>query len=274
MQTVPRRRVLFAPVLLAALALPMCAQSPERVMPSASSAPVAPTPSFEVASVKMASPHTLEELQQGIGQFSISTYPTAHFFMHNASVIMLIGQAYGMDIQKYPDWSASQLYEVDATVGDGKPLTWEEMQPLLQNLLAQRFHLKVHREGHTVSGFELVVAKAGSKLQPAKENTRPKGMPSAFHAQVWPSGLDGWDIPVATLAHILNGPAGEPVVDKTAIPGSYDIHLKFAPPNDPNSSLPDIFTAIQEQLGLKLEPAKVPVDYLVIDHVDRLPTEN
>ena len=101
-------------------------------------------------------------------------------------------------------------------------------------------------------------------------------MPSYFHAQLLPTEMDAWDISIDTFAHILASPANKPVVDKTGLTGSYDITLKYAPPNDPNanSDLPDIFTAIQEQLGLKLLPAKVPVDYLVIDHVDRTPTEN
>ena len=71
-------------------------------------------------------------------------------------------------------------------------------------------------------------------------------------------------------------PTGQPVIDKTGLTGSYDIKLTYAPLNDPsaNSANPDIFTAIQDQLGLKLIPAKVPVDYLIIDHIDRTPTEN
>jgi uncharacterized protein (TIGR03435 family) len=150
------------------------------------------------------------------------------------------------------------------------------MQPLLKNLLAQRFRLKVHRENRTVSGYEVISAKGGPKLQPAKEGARPKDMPSAFHAQLLPNEMDAWGISTETFAHILVSPAGKPVIDKTGLTGSYDIKLSYAPPNDPDaaSALPDIFTAIQEQLGLKLVPAKVPVDYLVIDHADRVPTEN
>jgi uncharacterized protein (TIGR03435 family) len=64
------------------------------------------------------------------------------------------------------------------------------------------------------------------------------------------------------------------VVDRTGLTGTYDFTLSYAPANDPNSSLPDFFTALQEQLGLKLQPQKIPVDFLVIDHTDRVPTEN
>ena len=221
----------------------------------------------------------LEEIERGNRPFSISTYPTARFFMHSASLNMLIGQAYGIDghnIDNQPGWVGAQFYDVDATLADGRQLTREQMQPILQDLLARRFHLSVHREQRAVSGFELVIAKSGAKLEPAKDSARPKGMPSYFHAQLLPNEMDGWGISIETFAHVLAGPAGQPVIDKTGLTGLYDIHLSYAPPNSPNadSALPDIFTAIQEQLGLKLEPAKVPVDYLVIDHVDRIPTEN
>jgi uncharacterized protein (TIGR03435 family) len=79
---------------------------------------------------------------------------------------------------------------------------------------------------------------------------------------------------MAHFVPILSHPVGYPVVDKTGITGNYDIKLSYAPANDPNSNLPDLFTALQEQLGLKLESQKVPVEILVIDHVDRIPTEN
>jgi len=94
------------------------------------------------------------------------------------------------------------------------------MKPLLQAILAQRLHLKVHQESQMVSGYRLIIAKGGPKLQPAKEGARPKGMPVAFHAQVLPNGLDGWGISVATLAHILLGPVGSPVDDATGLSGS------------------------------------------------------
>jgi len=73
---------------------------------------------------------------------------------------------------------------------------------------------------------------------------------------------------------MLKIPAGRPVIDKTGIVGKYDFTLKYATANHPDSNLPDLFTAVQEQFGLKLVPQKVPVETLVIDHVDKIPTEN
>lgn len=141
------------------------------------------------------------------------------------------------------------------------------MQPLLQQLLEQRFHLTIHRESKTVSGYELIIAKGGAKLQPVKEAGNS-------HAQILPNGLQAWGASMDTLASMLRSPTKRPVVNKTGISGNYDIKLDYAPINDPNSTLPDLFTALQEQLGLKLTAQKVPIEMLVIDHVDRTPTEN
>ena len=79
---------------------------------------------------------------------------------------------------------------------------------------------------------------------------------------------------IAGLAGLLESPAGGPVIDKTGITGDYDIKLSYATARFTDSNLPDIFTAVQEQLGLKLVPQKVPVDFLVIDHVNKIPTKN
>ncbi len=158
--------------------------------------------------------------------FSMSTYPTARFFMHFTGLDFAISQAYGIDmqyIQHDAGWMDSQSYDIDAEVEGGKPLTHEQMEPLLQNLLQQRFHLKVHRETKTVSGFLLVIAKDGQKLQPTKAGTQTQGM-------LLPDRLDASAISTETLAGILNRPAGKPVVDKTGLTGSYDIKLSYAQP--------------------------------------------
>jgi uncharacterized protein (TIGR03435 family) len=255
----------------APVAPPAMAQETRAATPiSMTTNAVAAMPSFEVASIRMVDAHTAEELQRGVGLFSMSAYPTTHFFLHNAPLDFLIGVAYGIDeayIQKDAGWMDSQLYDIDARVGGDKPLTQEEMRPLLQDLLAQRFHLTAHRTNKVVSGFELVTAKGGPKLKPARDGEET-------HAQFFSNRLDAQSASTNLLAGILMRPAGQPVVDKTGLTGSYDIRLDYAPPNDSNSALPSLFTAIEEQLGLRLQPAKVPIDFLVIDHADRVPTEN
>ena len=83
-----------------------------------------------------------------------------------------------------------------------------------------------------------------------------------------------WNDSIKSFVDILESPVERPIIDRTGLGGTYDIALKFATADDPDSNLPDIFTAVQEQLGLKLVPQKVPVEILVIDHVDKIPTEN
>jgi uncharacterized protein (TIGR03435 family) len=79
---------------------------------------------------------------------------------------------------------------------------------------------------------------------------------------------------MAAFAGALSRPAGRPVVDETGLKGNYDIRVKFAQDRDENPTVPSIFTALQEQLGLKLVPKKMPVEFIIVDHVERTPAEN
>jgi uncharacterized protein (TIGR03435 family) len=199
-----------------------------------------------------------------------NSFPTNRVTAQNLTLKVLIGLAYvvqGKYIRDAPDWADSQLYDVDAKVEGDQQLTYKQAEPLLQNLLVERFHLVVRRETGEASGFALVIAKGGPKLQPGK------GTRKAF-GQILPDGLQTWRIDIKGICDMLAVPAGGPVIDKTGLTGTYDVKLSYAPADDPNSALPSFFTALQEQLGLKLVAAKVPVDYLIIEHVDRVPAEN
>jgi uncharacterized protein (TIGR03435 family) len=232
-------------------------------------APLPPS-NFEVASVKIVPPHSLDDLVRGIGVLSISPLPANRLTFRNAPLGILIAFAYKADsyqIEARPGSLDSHEYDVIAKAEGDRALTRDEMAPLLQHLLEQRFHLAAHWESRTVPGYELVVAKGGAKLQPAKEGVHPYG-------QILPDGIQASGYGLDSLAAILHSPTGRPVVNKTGITGTYDIKLDYAPRNDPNSTLPDLFTALQEQLGLKLVSQKVPAQILVIDHVDQTPTDN
>lgn len=241
-------------------------------IPSHSQTPAAP-PAFEVASIRMvdSSFHSVEDLQKGIGLFSMSSFPTNLFTAKNATLSLLIQIAYNVDTQHQisgqPGWMDSQEYDISAKVEGDQQLTLKQMQPLLQRLLEQRFHLQTHRETTLSSGYALVVAKGGAKLNPGKEGRKP-------YFQIVPNGLQATHSTAKDLTAALSVAIHQPVVDKTGLTGVYDINLSYAPMNDANSTLPSIFTALQEQLGLKLEPQKVPVETLVIDHADKIPTEN
>jgi uncharacterized protein (TIGR03435 family) len=242
---------------------------------SGGTATVTQAAAFEVTSVKMVSPE--EARGPNAVQSPMPTYPTARFSMHYATLVTIMVAAYGTDgrrVEKRPDWNDEQLYNVDAVVEGGRELTKEQMQPLVQQLLEQRFHLKVHREIRPVQGYEMVVGPGGPKVTPEDPKKRPDGMPAAYHTAFMPDGMQSWGITMERLAHVLVTPVGQPVVDKTGLTGTYDIDMKYRDSAEDDRPLPSVFTAVQEQLGLKLVPAKLQLDYLVIDHTERVPEEN
>lgn len=219
-------------------------------------------PSFEVASIRAVLPG------QG-GYTSISPYGEARFTATNVSLSLLISLAYEVDtryLEGKPDWMDSTSFDVEAKSEGDLRLTYDELRPRLQQLLEQRFHLAVHRETKEFSGYALVVAKSGPKVKAAQNVT----------AQVYilTDGIRGAGIPIKTLAGMVSSRVHRPVTDQTQLAGMYDITLHYAPEASTDSDLTSIFTALQEQLGLKLTPAKVPVEMLVIEHVDKQPTEN
>lgn len=224
-----------------------------------------PDSSFEVASVRL-SPRV-----DGVAGFtSITPFPANQFIARHATLRFLTAIAYGVDSNRAmggPAWFDSQQYDVSAKVEGDAELTREQMQPLLQHLLQNRLHLKTHRETKILPGYILVAAKGGPKLKPSKEPAKP-------FAQIVSNGMQARGITISGVAGMLASPVGRPVIDKTGLGGTYDFNLDYARLDDPNPTLPSVFTALQEQLGLKLVPQRVPVEILVIDSVDRVPTEN
>ena len=173
---------------------------------------------------------------------------------------------------------------------------------MLQALLANRFKLAVHRETKDLPGYALVVAKNGPKLHDAKPGDTypngikgPDGQPGQGLMIMGGLGgpLTGQGINIENLVRVLSQQLGRTILDETGLTGKYDFTLKWTPDDragpisaanqgggsrsddapSSDSSGPSIFTAIQEQLGLKLESRKVPVEMLVIDHVEA-PSEN
>ena len=161
---------------------------------------------------------------------------------------------------------------------------------MFQALLADRFKLKVHPETREQPVYALVIAKNGPKLTEAKSgDTYPNGIKDAFDGHTGPGVVNsskhriaGQAIPISTLVMILTQTVDRTVMDKTALTGKYDLKLDWTPETaastspgtdsavpPPDDSGPSIFTAIQDQLGLKLEPAKAQVEVLVIDHVEQ-----
>jgi len=219
-------------------------------------------PEFETAVVKISPAH-------GSGLTSMGPYGTDRFTITNAPLGLLLQIAFS--VQPYqlagePKWTDFERYDVTAKAEDGVKLTSGKLQPRLQRLLAQRLKLTVHRETKDFSGFELVAAEGGPKLKESAADNSEEG-------EVYPGGMRLPHASLDWLASMLTGPAGRPVVNKTGISGSYDIELTYGK-DERDTAAPSIFTALQEQLGLKLDAQKVAVEMLVIDRVDRVPAGN
>lgn len=222
---------------------------------------------FEVASVRLIQDRDKLPMQQQL--FYMSPYGAGHFILRNATFTVLVTMAF--DIQRaqiadQPAWFDSSSYDIEAMPAEGSVKNYEQLRPMLQQLLVDRFHLTFHQKTKIMRGYALVVAKNGPKLTSSK-SVSPYGylMRKRIAAQDATTGM---------LASMLWNPLEQPVVDETGIKGKYDFQLDFAPFDSTDTALPSIFTAVQEQLGLKLQKADVPVQMLVIDHVSRVPTAN
>jgi uncharacterized protein (TIGR03435 family) len=194
------------------------------------------------------------------------------FTAHNVPLTRLLILAYGVNdeqIANKPSWLESDLFNLEAKPAAGIALNREELKPMLQALLQERFHLAIHTEDRATPGYALTVARGGPKLQPTKGTTFP-----GFRVHVNREQLNGLNWSMPFFAATLQQVSGRPVVDQTGLTGSYDIKVQFSPDLSSDSPFPSLFTALDETLGLKLKPQKVAIKFLVIDHVDRTPTEN
>jgi uncharacterized protein (TIGR03435 family) len=191
----------------------------------------------------------------------------------------LIDIAYGVKFFQVvgPDWLAIPRFEIVAKLPDGT--TKEQLVQMWRNFLGDRFHLAVHHETRELTHFDLVVAKNGPKLKPVPADSGPPPMGTlgrradGFHMHMPRITMDGF-------AGMLAGQLQQEVGNATGLDGTYDIELQWMPDTAAaaiDASMPGapaLPQALQDQLGLKLESKKGPVDRLVIDHVDRAPKEN
>lgn len=188
-----------------------------------------------------------------------------------------------------PDWLSEESYDIVAKVDEADLANWQKpemtqtmLHAMLQTMLAERFKVLVHHESREAPVYNLVVAKGGPKFKQAENlDTAGTGMIGTnVRVTPGPSGIRYNGISMAILTQtLLPGMAGRPVVDKTGLPGFYDLtlpdlkRLSMIPSLPPSGDDETIFTVLPEALGLRLESAKGLVDTLVIDHVER-PSEN
>jgi uncharacterized protein (TIGR03435 family) len=226
------------------------------------------------------------------------------FHMTNCPLLMAVGAAYvpttgdplGYLVQErilgMPPGLSQERYNLDARIADSDVEAWrdpvqrtEMLHAMMQTLMAERCKLVVHREMRDKSIYALVVAKNGPKLKAAKPGEVEAAQAQHPDAVGIPGGsgvfvrgqanghIDIYGATTGTLALLLSGPAGRPVVDKTGQTGIYDMHLDMGQAGlaadssaEPGAS---VFSSVQEQLGLKLESQKDQVENLIIDHVER-----
>jgi uncharacterized protein (TIGR03435 family) len=238
--------------------------------------------SFEVATIRPTPPDWSR------GRF-IRMESAQHFVARNHALNTLIAAAYNLSPQAIyggPKWVVSDHYDILAeTPGNVRPNPDEQMS-MLRSLLADRFRLTFHREQKELPVYVLSVAKGGPKLKEStvSPDASPEGPPMlAFVLSPRLVRLPARYTTMADFASILQrSPLDRPVLDQTGLSGVYDFDLEFAPneslwggilPRPADSDKPGLFAALREQLGLRIEATRGPVETLVIDRVDR-PSEN
>ncbi len=200
------------------------------------------------------------------------------------------------DVKNYqlvgPDWLETLRFDITAGIPEGA--TEEQFKAMLRDLLATRFKMTIHRESKELPIYALLVARNGAKIKPqdgtstdaeqiagmqrdeGKDGFPVLSLPTAglvIETRNGRARVTAKDVPIEKLADLLSGQVGRPVFDRTGLAGNYSFVLYFTPESGEGAE-PFVFTALQQQLGLRLEARKGPVELLVIDHAEKVPTEN
>jgi uncharacterized protein (TIGR03435 family) len=231
--------------------------------------------SFDVASVKPSAPATGQLININLG-----TIRDAELSLGNATLSECVRFAYGIGSEDQiagPAWIKDRETRFDILAKSTPGVQREKMLAMLQTLLDERFHLKLHREQRRVSHYVLVVAKGGPKMTEVTPDL-------AGARQSYGKGrIQHSQIRMETLAMLLSRQLRETVLDRTGLKGAYDVKLEWALDNlapaetkeaEDRAAGASIFTALQQQLGLRLESSKEPIEVLVIDQADRVPVAN
>lgn len=226
---------------------------------------------FEVASVRLiANPPDF---------YNTSLQFTPRGFEANyAALRQITGVAYNIQrvrVEGGPAWMDSDLYKISAKAEIPETSeNAEHIREMLRTLLAERFKFAAHRETRQLPVYVLSVGKEGSKMQEVKED--PPGAPAFTPGRAqFGAGFVFKNMPVGGLVNYLANVLGSPVHDETSLTGRYNFELDFVRPGRAaqTADAPDLFEAVQSQLGLKLEGKKGPVEVLIVDHAEKA-TEN
>jgi len=224
-----------------------------------------PRPSFEAATVKLSNEPTMNSRSNG---------SKGQVLMSNQTLKRLIERAY--EVKPFqvvgPGWMEDVRFDVAAKFPEG---TKNEDRPLmLRTLLEDRFKLATHKETKDLPGYVLVVAKSGFKLKPVEDSG---GSDTSTNGGIIRT-MTVKRTSIAFVADLLSRQLGQMVVDQTGIAGVYDFEFKWTnddqAPAGGDASVPSLFTAVEETMGLHLKAQKVPTEVVVVDHVERMPVEN
>lgn len=251
------RRILAALVLAAGLSLD--AQAPTQMLRTAD-------PDWEVATVKPSDPNDTR------GQHI--NMPGHHVLMIDTTVEQFLLMGYGVQkvqLANLPDWARTERWDVDGIPDTAGSPNWAQLQSLMRKLLAERFGMVLHHEQRPMSVYALTVGKGAPKI--TLDTSDPNGLLEQHNGESNGQHFENIkNISMQDFAMILQFHVDRPVLDQTGLKGRYDLKLKWQKDETQNSdpdAPPGLFTAIQEQLGLKLSPERAAADTLVIDRLQR-----
>jgi uncharacterized protein (TIGR03435 family) len=230
-------------------------------------------PAFEVASVK--------KVVNNEGFLTLSFDPER--FEALATLHTIIQMAYDLrdyQLEKEPSWLYSDFFQIIAKSPGSVPVS--EMRLMLRSLLADRFKVVAHLETRVVNSYALVMTRADGRMGPQLQKTAvdcaalgPNAPSAPSSSKAWcglrgtgPRRVTGQGATMGQFAGLISGFAGRTVVDETGLDGGYDFEFLWFPEQTTADSGPSLATALEDQLGLKLRPAKGPLDFFVIDHVE------
>lgn len=296
-----RSRALLSMLLVSALlpagTLIAFAQAPARPAPTGTASQAATAPlAFDVVSIKTnKSGSMMSEIMLIEDGLTVTGMP-AHMLLREALGVsnnQLLGE---------PGWVNGERFDIEAKVAPEdvprlKDLKAADRWAMLLPVFEDRFGLKFHHETRDLTQYVLVVAKGGLKMKEAKPgDTYPNGFKGANGGngagmmRMQPGEVNGQAVPIANLVRLLSLQLGSAVIDKTGLTGRYDFDLKWTPdetqraimmkppdrgqpeagnPAPPSTTGPSLFTALDEQLGVKLEAHKEPSDVIVVDHIEQ-----
>lgn len=274
--------LLLTAVAVAVIGAPILPSPAGTVRVNAQSGPTVPALAYDVVSIK---PVKTSRMNSGFKESPDG------LVLENQPLCTVIAGAYDVRMDRIsgmPGWVTSDHYDLQAKMGEETAAAFHKLPEdeqkierwrMLQAALEDRLKLRAHHETKLARTYALVIAKGGSKLKEANTSGNASKMPAGATMMSMGYGVAkvaGREVPMSRLADQLGTLVDGPVKDQTGLTGKYDFTLECTPDTSATASedsTPSIFTALQEQLGLKLEPTKGPVDTLVIDHIER-PSEN